>query len=59
MRVLRPGVIQFRSASEAAEAWAAVRSAASLAAIDEFIAQFGNVPVYGDMARAKRAELSK
>jgi hypothetical protein len=33
-----------------------VRSATSLAAVDGFIAQFGNVPIYGDTARAMRAE---
>jgi formylglycine-generating enzyme required for sulfatase activity len=45
--------------SEAAQAWGAVQNTTSLAVIDEFIRQFGNTPIYGALARARREELVK
>jgi formylglycine-generating enzyme required for sulfatase activity len=53
------GKPQREPASEAAQAWAAVQNTTSLAALDEFITQFGYVPVYGALARARREELAK
>jgi uncharacterized caspase-like protein len=47
------------SASEAAQAWAAVQNSTSFAALDEFIRQYGNVPVYGALARERREELAR
>jgi formylglycine-generating enzyme required for sulfatase activity len=41
------------------EAWKAIQNTASVAVLDEFIGQFGNVPVYGALARTRRAELAK
>ncbi len=46
-------------APEAARAWAAVQNSASLVALDEFMRQFGNVPIYGALARERREELAK
>jgi formylglycine-generating enzyme required for sulfatase activity/uncharacterized caspase-like protein len=45
--------------SAAAQAWAAVQNTTSLAVLDDFIGQFGNTPVYGSLARARRDELTK
>jgi formylglycine-generating enzyme required for sulfatase activity len=41
------------------EAWKAIQGTTSVAIVDEFIQQFGNVPVYGALARRKREELAK
>jgi formylglycine-generating enzyme required for sulfatase activity len=46
-------------AVEAAQAWEAVKNTPSLEAIDEFLRHYGHVPVYGALARARRAELAK
>jgi formylglycine-generating enzyme required for sulfatase activity len=45
--------------SGAAQAWAAVQNTTSIAVVDEFLQQFGQVPVYGARAREKREELAK
>jgi formylglycine-generating enzyme required for sulfatase activity len=44
---------------DVAEAWKAVQGTTSVAVVDEFIREFGNVPVYGALARQKREELAK
>jgi formylglycine-generating enzyme required for sulfatase activity len=46
-------------ASEAAQAWAAVQTSTSLAVLDDYIRQFGDVPIYGLLARTKRQTLAK
>jgi formylglycine-generating enzyme required for sulfatase activity len=45
--------------TEVTQAWGAVQNATSIAVIDDFIRQFGDVPVYGSLARARREELAK
>jgi hypothetical protein len=45
--------------SEVAQVWGAVQNTTSIAVIDDFIRQFGNAPVYGSLARARREELAK
>jgi formylglycine-generating enzyme required for sulfatase activity len=47
------------SATEAAQAWEAVKTSPSVEVIDEFLRQYGNVPVYGVLARTRREELVK
>jgi formylglycine-generating enzyme required for sulfatase activity len=42
-----------------APVWEAVKNTANIAALDDFIRQFGGVPVYGPLARARREELAK
>jgi formylglycine-generating enzyme required for sulfatase activity len=42
-----------------AQAWGIIQNATSLAVLDDFIRQFGNAPIYGSMARARREELAK
>jgi formylglycine-generating enzyme required for sulfatase activity len=44
-------------AAEAAQAWVIIQNTTSLAVVDEFIAHYGTVPVYGALARTKREEL--
>jgi hypothetical protein len=46
-------------AADAAQAWGIIQNTTSLAVLDDFIRQFGNAPVYGSMARARREELAK
>ncbi len=46
------------AASEAARTWESVQKTADLAVIDQFLRQYGNVPVYGDLARTRREELT-
>jgi formylglycine-generating enzyme required for sulfatase activity len=43
----------------AAQTWGLVKDTASLAVVDEFIQRYGNVPIYGSLARARREELAK
>jgi formylglycine-generating enzyme required for sulfatase activity/uncharacterized caspase-like protein len=47
------------SVSGAAQTWGIIQNTTSLAVLDDFIRQFGNAPVYGSMARARREELAK
>src|SRR5262249_3299342 len=47
------------AASDVAQAWGAVQNTTSVAVIDEFIRQFGDAPIYGSLARARREELIK
>jgi formylglycine-generating enzyme required for sulfatase activity len=42
-----------------AQAWALAEHATSLAVIDEFIRQYGHVPIYGGLARTRREELAR
>jgi hypothetical protein len=44
---------------DAGQAWSIIQNTTSLAVLDDFIRQFGNAPVYGSMARARREELAK
>jgi hypothetical protein len=44
--------------SDAAQAWGIIQNTTSLAVLDDFIRQFGNTPVYGSLARARREELA-
>jgi formylglycine-generating enzyme required for sulfatase activity len=46
-------------AEAAAQAWVAVQNSTSIVALDEFIRQYGNVPVYGALARERREGLAK
>jgi uncharacterized caspase-like protein len=45
--------------SDAAQAWAAVQNTTSLAVLDDFILHYGNAPVYGALARARREDLAR
>jgi formylglycine-generating enzyme required for sulfatase activity len=45
--------------SDAERTWRLVQNTASLAALDDFIRQFGDVPVYGALARERREQLAK
>ncbi len=45
--------------SEAAQVWETVKNATDIGVIDGFLGRYGTVPVYGDLARAKRTELQK
>jgi formylglycine-generating enzyme required for sulfatase activity len=54
-----PPALTVAPVSEAAQAWTAVQNSPSLAVIDDFIQHYGNAPVYGALARAKREELVK
>jgi formylglycine-generating enzyme required for sulfatase activity len=45
--------------AEAAQAWEAVKNTPSLDVMDAFLRQYGHVPVYGELARTRRAELAK
>jgi formylglycine-generating enzyme required for sulfatase activity len=45
--------------SGVAQAWGVVQNTTSLAVLDDFIRQFGNAPVYGSMARARREEVAR
>jgi formylglycine-generating enzyme required for sulfatase activity len=39
--------------------WTLVKDTASLAVLDDFIARYGDVPIYGPLARARREEVVK
>jgi formylglycine-generating enzyme required for sulfatase activity len=45
--------------TDAGQAWAIIQNSTSVAVLDDFIRQFGNAPVYGSMAQARREELAK
>ena len=45
--------------ADAGQTWGIIQNTTSLAVLDDFIRQFGNAPVYGSMARARREELAK
>jgi formylglycine-generating enzyme required for sulfatase activity len=47
------------AASAAASVWSEVKGTTSIAVLDIFIGRFGNVPVYGPLARVRREELAK
>jgi formylglycine-generating enzyme required for sulfatase activity len=46
-------------AASAERTWPLVKDTASLAALDDFIARFGDVPIYGPLARTRREEVAK
>jgi formylglycine-generating enzyme required for sulfatase activity len=46
-------------APDAERVWSVIQNTTSLAVLDEYIRQFGNAPVYGALARARREELAK
>lgn len=46
-------------ASEVAQVWALVEHTTSVAVIDEFIRQYGNMPIYGALARTRRQQVAK
>jgi formylglycine-generating enzyme required for sulfatase activity len=45
--------------SEAALVWETVKSSPDIGAVDAYLARYGNVPVYGDLARARRGDLAR
>jgi formylglycine-generating enzyme required for sulfatase activity len=45
--------------ADAAAVWRDVQNTTDLAVVDDFLLHYGNVPVYGPLARAKRAQLAK
>jgi formylglycine-generating enzyme required for sulfatase activity len=45
--------------SDAERTWGLIQHTTSLAALDDFIRQFGNAPIYGALARARREEVAK
>jgi hypothetical protein len=53
------GAASPRTITEVAPVWDAVKSTTNIAALDDFIREFGDVPVYGPLARARRDELAK
>ncbi len=46
-------------AAEAAQMWEAVKNTTDIAVVDGFEKRYGTVPIYGDLGRAKHAELQK
>jgi formylglycine-generating enzyme required for sulfatase activity len=46
-------------AAGAERTWMLVKDTASLAVLDDFIARFGDVPIYGPLARTRREEVGK
>jgi formylglycine-generating enzyme required for sulfatase activity len=46
-------------AERAAQTWGLIQNTMSLAVLDDYLRQFGNVPIYGPLARARREELAK
>jgi hypothetical protein len=46
-------------AAAAAQTWTHIQSTTNLAVLDDFIHQYGHVPVYGPLARARREEVAK
>jgi formylglycine-generating enzyme required for sulfatase activity len=47
------------AAERAAMVWRDIQTATSLAVLDDFLRQFGDVPVYGPLARMRREEVVK
>jgi formylglycine-generating enzyme required for sulfatase activity len=45
--------------SEAAAVWKDIQNTASVAVLDDFLRHYGDVPVYGSLARTKREELAR
>ncbi len=45
--------------SGAAQAWRDIQNTTSLAVLDDYIRQYGDVPIYGTQARVRREELAK
>ncbi len=45
--------------SDAERTWSLIQNTPSLKALDDFIAQYGNVPIYGPLAKARREEVAK
>jgi formylglycine-generating enzyme required for sulfatase activity len=45
--------------SDAERTWGIIQNTTSLAALDDYIRQYGNVPIYGPLARARRDEVAK
>jgi formylglycine-generating enzyme required for sulfatase activity len=45
--------------SDAERTWGLIHNTTSLGALDDYIRQFGNVPIYGPLARARREEVAK
>jgi hypothetical protein len=48
----------FTTVADAAKIWEAVKDTTNIAALDDFIRHFGDAPVYGPLARARREELA-
>jgi formylglycine-generating enzyme required for sulfatase activity len=46
-------------AERAERTWGALQNTTNLTALDEYIRQYGHVPVYGALARARREEVAK
>jgi formylglycine-generating enzyme required for sulfatase activity/uncharacterized caspase-like protein len=55
--VARPG--EGAVVSDAERTWALIQNTTNLAVLDDFIRQFGNAPIYGPLARAKREEVAR
>jgi formylglycine-generating enzyme required for sulfatase activity len=53
-----PGGASGAAVSEAALVWETVKSSPDIAAVDAFLRRYGNVPVYGDLARTRREQLA-
>jgi formylglycine-generating enzyme required for sulfatase activity/uncharacterized caspase-like protein len=45
--------------SDAERTWGLVQNTASLAVLDDYIRRFGDVPIYGPLARARRDEVAR
>jgi formylglycine-generating enzyme required for sulfatase activity len=45
--------------ADAAAVWRDIQNTTDLAVVEDFILHYGNVPVYGPLARAKREQLAK
>jgi hypothetical protein len=48
-----------RAAQAAAQTWTHIQNTTNLAVLDEFIRQYGDTPVYGTLARARREEVAR
>ncbi len=46
-------------AGDAAQAWRDIQGTTSLAVLDDFIARFGDAPIYGPRARERREEVAR
>jgi formylglycine-generating enzyme required for sulfatase activity len=46
-------------ADRAERTWGMIQNTTSLVAVDEYIRQYGHVPIYGALARTRREELAK
>ncbi len=54
-----PAVSDAARAERAERTWSLIQNATNLAVLDDYIRQYGDVPIYGPLARARRDDLAK